>query len=563
MTVQTEDKKRPDPDAFLRHSVHDLLSLKGRTVVITGGARGLGLAFGFAVAESGGHVAIIDYLETPHEHYYKLEKEFGVKATFDQIVLDFGRIDGLITAAGICPDEPFLERDPESVARCFNVNTLGTYYAAQLAAIQMDRQEPNERTGGKGSIVLIASVAAYVASKGQTTSDYCSSKGAVVALAKALGVELAGKKIRVNSISPGYMVTDMTLDLCNRMPWLAEVMNNEPPMRRMGDRTDLKVPVVYLLSDATTEIIHSFSKGILYTYLSEASFHSYTLKVPSLGLGTWQSKPGEVRAAVRYALENGHRHIDAAYCYGNEEEVGLGIRDVLQIGKSSPQRHLCYDKSLPVAMNPNGMSLETTGRVWLILGIIKGNQEKFPTRADGSRDLLLERSHVSTSNDMEKLLDTGKVEAIGVANYSVRYLNELLSQKSVIPAVNQNENHVLLPQQEIVDLCKEHGIRVTAYSPSGSNGSPLLTLPVIQGIAERKDISPSTVLLSWLVNSGRSVLAKSVTPTRIAAKQNLVALNETDLKEIDIFIKSLSTAQSFTRYVYPAFGVDFEFPDKA
>jgi sorbose reductase len=111
-----------------------------------------------------------------------------------------------VTAAGICPDEPFLERDPQSVARCFNVNTLGTYYSAQLAAAQMDKQEPNPRTGGKGSIVFIASIAAYVASKGQTTSDYCSSKGAVVSLAKALGVELAPKKIRVNSVSPGSVI---------------------------------------------------------------------------------------------------------------------------------------------------------------------------------------------------------------------------------------------------------------------------------------------------------------------------------------------------------------------
>lgn len=70
---------RPDPDRFLKQSVQDLLSLKDRTVVITGGARGLGLAFGFAVAESGGNVAIIDYLDKPHEHFYKLEKDFGVK----------------------------------------------------------------------------------------------------------------------------------------------------------------------------------------------------------------------------------------------------------------------------------------------------------------------------------------------------------------------------------------------------------------------------------------------------------------------------------------------------
>ncbi|KAI0974644.1 hypothetical protein F4678DRAFT_423455 [Xylaria arbuscula] len=257
---------KPNPDRYLDHSVQDLLSLKGRTVVITGGARGLGLAFTLAVAESGGNVAVLDAADAPHEHFHKFQKEFPVKLgfykadvtkydelkqTFDQVVKDFGRIDGLITAAGICPDQPFLERDPASVARCMNINVLGTYYAAQLAAAQMDRQDPTDFNPRGGSIVMIASIAAYVASKGQCTSDYCASKGAVLSLAKALGVELAGKGIRVNSISPGYMMTDMTLDLCNRMPWLGEIMNTEPPMRRMGDRTDLKVPVVYLLSNAS------------------------------------------------------------------------------------------------------------------------------------------------------------------------------------------------------------------------------------------------------------------------------------------------------------------------
>ncbi|KAH6986717.1 putative NADP-dependent mannitol dehydrogenase [Ilyonectria destructans] len=192
---------KQNPDRYLQHSVQDLLSLKGRTVVITGGARGLGLAFALAVAEVGGNVAIIDATEKPHEHFYQIQKDFDVKfefyrtdvtkydvlkATFAEIVKDFGRIDGLITAAGICPDEPFLERDAESVARCMNVNVLGTYYAAQLAAIQMDKQDPTDFNPRGGSIV-----------------DYCSSKGAVVSLAKALGVELAGKGIRVNSISPG------------------------------------------------------------------------------------------------------------------------------------------------------------------------------------------------------------------------------------------------------------------------------------------------------------------------------------------------------------------------
>ncbi|EPE08052.1 short-chain dehydrogenase reductase sdr [Ophiostoma piceae UAMH 11346] len=255
-----------NPDKFLTRTVHDLLSLKGRTIVITGAGRGLGLAFAFAVAEVGGNVAIIDLLDKPHDHFNKLQSEFNVKVklyksdvtsyatlekTFGEIVTDFGRIDGLVTAAGICLDEPFLERGAESVARTMNINVLGTYYAAQLAAAQMAKQEPTDFNPRGGSIVFIASIAAHVASKGQTTSDYCASKGAVVSLAKALGVELSSIGVRVNSISPGYMLTDMTIDLCDKYPWLADIMTNEPPMRRIGDRTDLKVPVVYLLSDAS------------------------------------------------------------------------------------------------------------------------------------------------------------------------------------------------------------------------------------------------------------------------------------------------------------------------
>lgn len=97
---------------------------------------------------------------------------------------------------------------------------------------------------------------------------------------------------------------------------------------------------------------------------------------------------------------------------------------------------------------------------------------------------------------MEKLLKTGKVKAIGLANYSVRYLEELLPHATIVPAVNQIENHPQLPQKEIVDFCKEKGIHVTAYSPLGSTGSPLITAGPVVEVAKRHNASPASVLLS-------------------------------------------------------------------
>jgi len=133
----------------------------------------------------------------------------------------------------------------------------------------------------------------------------------------------------------------------------------------------------------------------------------------------------------------------------------------------------------PVAINPNG------------------NHEKFPKLPDRSRDLYLDRSHVDTYLDIEKLLRTGKVKAIGVCNYSVTYLRALLAKSSVVPAVNQIENHPQLPQQEVVDFCKLKGIHVTAYSPLGSTGSPLMNLLEVKNAAEKHKTSTGTVLLSY------------------------------------------------------------------
>lgn len=120
----------------------------------------------------------------------------------------------------------------------------------------------------------------------------------------------------------------------------------------------------------------------------------------------------------------------------------------------------------------------------------------FPKLPDGSRDLDLSWSHVQTWKQMENL-PKSKVRAIGVCNYSVRYLEELLPQATVIPAVNQIENHPCLPQNEIVEFCKSRNILITAYSPLGTTGSPLASDPGVLAIAEKHRKPATAILLSY------------------------------------------------------------------
>lgn len=128
-----------------------------------------------------------------------------------------------------------------------------------------------------------------------------------------------------------------------------------------------------------------------------------------------------------------------------------------------------------------------------------GNDDRFPKKEDGSRDIIprSEWDHTQTYAEMEKLVASGKTKAIGVSNYSKKYLEELLPKAKIVPAVNQIENHPSLPQQEIRDICAENGILITAYSPLGSTGSPMFKTEEVVKVAEKKGVSPASVLLSY------------------------------------------------------------------
>ncbi|KAL3477107.1 FAD binding domain-containing protein [Aspergillus californicus] len=211
-------------------------SLQGRTALVTGGARGCGLAFARGLAEAGADVAIFDVIE-PQAGFLTIEKEFNVRTAYYKVDVssppslqtgfqsfqsDFNnKLDICVPCAGVNRHTPFLDFTYEEHSRLLAINVLGLYFTAQHAAKQMIANGTKH-----GSIILVASMASHVAVRDQLCSAYCGSKGAVRAMVPAIAKELAIHGIRVNSISPGYVRTEMTAAFSHLLEgWKSETIN--------------------------------------------------------------------------------------------------------------------------------------------------------------------------------------------------------------------------------------------------------------------------------------------------------------------------------------------------
>ncbi|THH32093.1 hypothetical protein EUX98_g2092 [Antrodiella citrinella] len=293
--------------------------------------------------------------------------------------------------------------------------------------------------------------------------------------------------------------------------------------------------------------------------------------IPIIGLGTWQSKPEEVISAVEYAIkEAGYRHIDCAWNYHNEKEVGEGIRksgvpreEIFLTTKVWPSHYDDVAKALDTSVKNFGLDyVDLLLLHWPIALNPKGNHPIFPTRPNGSRDVILDWPLKDTWKQMEELLKSGKVKAIGVSNASELKLNEILPHATVVPAVNQLELHLYNHNPELVEFCQSRGIAVQAYSPLGSTNSPLLKDETAAAIATKYGLQVSDVLIGYLVAKNIIVLPKSVTHSRILSniKGSLAAaknLTKEDIEQLD----AIEANGKHVRVVTPPWGCPLGFKD--
>ena len=255
------------------------------------------------------------------------------------------------------------------------------------------------------------------------------------------------------------------------------------------------------------------------------------VKIPIMGLGVYQSPAGETtRQAIHHAFEAGYRHIDTARVYGNEADVGRAVAE-----SGLPREEIFVTTKL---WNADQGYESTMDACELSLG--KMDLEYV--------DLYLmhwpvEGRRLESWTAMEELLAKGKCRSIGVSNFMVHHLEELLAKAEVIPAINQIElspyNYLL--RKEIVDLCHTTGIVVEAYSPL-TKGKKLKD-PRLVEIALTYEKTTAQILIRWALENKFVVLPKSVTEDRIFENASVFdfSISQDDMAILDGFNEDLAT----------------------
>lgn len=273
--------------------------------------------------------------------------------------------------------------------------------------------------------------------------------------------------------------------------------------------------------------------------------------MPLVGLGTWKSDTGEVGRAVEFALEAGYRHIDCAAAYLNESEVGESLSNVFKQGQLKREDVFVTSKLWNMAHKAEDVrprceaTLRDLKLDYLDLYLMHWGTATSESQREVDENGVLRLQNIpvrETWEAMQELVQAGLVKSIGVANFTVAMLIDLLTYAKLKPAMNQVELHPYLQQRRLVEFCQYRNIAVTAYSPLGSpgnfalSGAPLLREDlVIKNIGEAHGKTPAQVLIRWAIERNTVAIPKSVHKERIEENINVFdfKLSPEDMKAIE------------------------------
>lgn len=247
----------------LNKTLPKFCDLKGKVAIVTGAAKGMGRAHSLKLAGAGAKVVLADIdlpgceqvvqeIKKMRGDAIALKCDMSQKKDIDNLIAEavrqFKKIDILVNNAGIFPFKPFLQMTEQDFEKVIDINLKGYFLCAQAASKEMQKNQPNEK-GSRGSIINIASIAAIMGFAG--LAHYCASKGGVVAMSKALALELAPLGIRINNIAPGAIDTpgasNASMTEEQRKAMLAPI-----PMKRQGEAEEIANAVLFLASDESS-----------------------------------------------------------------------------------------------------------------------------------------------------------------------------------------------------------------------------------------------------------------------------------------------------------------------
>lgn len=267
--------------------------------------------------------------------------------------------------------------------------------------------------------------------------------------------------------------------------------------------------------------------------------------MPAVGFGTLFRDLSTTTEAVKCALEVGFRHFDCAERYRNEEQIGVAFQKVFAAGQIRREDLFVTTKLWNTNHRPERVNaaFEASCRRLQVDYIdcylihtpfaFQAGDDQDPRDVFGHVIYDAEVKLIDTWRALESLVDEGRCKSIGLSDITLDALKEIVAVARIKPAVVQIESHPYLPEWELLEFCKQHGIIVLAFAPLGHGMQPnVLEDAVITGIAKRVQKTPAQVLLAWAVQRGTAFLTTSATPEHIRENFDISTLPQRAMQEI-------------------------------